>query len=80
MVRPFINDDENAYFGVRRGWCENISTRVPWRGRGVASALISRALRALRLYQKMGFREAARETEWRRPLFLDGSPVTEAGA
>ena len=35
---------------------------------------------ALRLYQKMSFREAARETEWRRPLFLDGSPVTEAGA
>jgi len=101
MVRPFINDDENARFDVRRGWCENISTRAPWRGRGVASALIVRALRALRergmtqaalgvdaqnetgalrLYQKMGFREAARETEWRRPLVLDGSPATEAGA
>jgi ribosomal protein S18 acetylase RimI-like enzyme len=101
MVRPFINDDENAHFGVRRGWCENISTRAPWRGRGVASALISRALRALRdrsmtqaalgvdaqnetgalhLYTRMGFREAARETEWRRPLFLDGSRATEAGA
>ncbi|HEY5496272.1 MAG TPA: GNAT family N-acetyltransferase, partial [Candidatus Limnocylindrales bacterium] len=68
---------------------------------GVASALISRALRALRdrgmtqaalgvdaqnetgalrLYQRMGFREAARETEWRRPLVRDGSPGTEAGA
>jgi mycothiol synthase len=101
MVRPFINDAENARFGVRRGWCENISTRASWRGRGVASALISRALRALRdrgmteaalgvdaqnetgalrLYQGMGFREAARETEWRRPLFLDGSSATEAGA
>ena len=101
MVRPFINADENARFGVRRGWCENISTRAPWRGRGVASALISRALRALRdrgmtqaalgvdaqnetgalrLYQRMGFREAARETEWRRPLVRDGSPGTEAGA
>jgi len=101
MVRPFINDDENAHFGVRRGWCENISTRAPWRGRGVASALISRALRALRdrsmtqaalgvdaqnetgalhLHTRMGFREAARETEWRRPLVLDGSPTTEAGA
>ncbi len=101
MVRPFINDDENAHFGVRRGWCENISTRAPWRGRGVASALISRALRALRdrsmtqaalgvdaqnetgalhLYQRMGFREAARETEWRRPLLLDGGSTTSLGA
>ena len=101
MVRPFINDDENAHFGVRRGWCENISTRAPWRGRGVASALISRALRALHdrsmtqaalgvdaqnetgalhLYQRMGFREAARETEWRRPLLLDGGSTTSLGA
>ncbi len=92
MVRPFINEDDNARFGVRRGWCENISTRAPWRGRGLASALIGRALRALRdrgmteaalgvdaqnetgalrLYQKMGFRETSRETEWRRPLGAD---------
>ena len=56
MVRPFINAEENARFGVRRGWCENISTRAPWRGRGVASALISRALRALR---ERGMTEAA---------------------
>ena len=48
MVRPFINDEENAARGVRRGWCENISTRAAWRGKGVASALICRALRALR--------------------------------
>jgi mycothiol synthase len=88
-VRPFINEEENAVQGVRRGWCENISTRADWRGKGVASALICRALRALRdrgmieaalgvdaqnetgalrLYEKMGFREASRETEWRRPL------------
>ena len=93
MVRPFINPDENARLGVARGWCENISTRAAWRGRGVASALISRALHALRnrgmtqaalgvdaqnetgalrLYERMGFRQAARETEWRRPLVLDG--------
>jgi ribosomal protein S18 acetylase RimI-like enzyme len=48
MVRPFINDEENARQGVRRGWCENISTRAQWRGKGVASALVCRALRALR--------------------------------
>jgi mycothiol synthase len=88
-VRPFINEEENAIQGVRRGWCENISTRAAWRGKGIASALMRRALRALRdrgmteaalgvdaenetgalrLYQAMGFREVAREVEWRRPL------------
>ncbi len=56
MVRPFINDEENARHGVRRGWCENISTRAAWRGKGVASALICRALRALR---DRGMAEAA---------------------
>jgi ribosomal protein S18 acetylase RimI-like enzyme len=101
MVRPFINADENARLGVSRGWCENISTRAPWRGRGVASALIARALHALRdrgmteaalgvdaqnetgalrLYQAMGFREAAKETEWRRPLVVDGPAADGAGA
>ena len=100
MVRPFINPDENARFGARRGWCENISTRAPWRGRGVASALIARALRALRergmteaalgvdaqnetgalrLYQRMGFIEVARETEWRRPLLPGGTSATTPG-
>ena len=101
MVRPFISPEEIARFGVQRGWCENISTRAPWRGRGVASALIVRALRALRdrgmtqaalgvdaqnetgalrLYERMGFRQAACETEWRRPLVLDGAAADGAGA
>ncbi len=100
MVRPFINPDENARFGAQRGWCENISTRAPWRGRGIASALIARALRALRergmteaalgvdaqnetgalrLYQRMGFIEVARETEWRRPLLARGMSVATPG-
>jgi ribosomal protein S18 acetylase RimI-like enzyme len=47
MVRPFINEEENSRLRVRRGWCENISTRAAWRGKGVASALICRALHAL---------------------------------
>ena len=47
MVRPFINEVENSRLRVRRGWCENISTRATWRGKGVASALICRALHAL---------------------------------
>jgi ribosomal protein S18 acetylase RimI-like enzyme len=56
MVRPYISEEENARLGVLRGWCENISTRAAWRGRGVASALICRALRALR---DRGMTEAA---------------------
>jgi len=91
LVRPFINPAENEQAGVRRGWCENISVRAPWRGRGIASALIARALAALRdrgmteaalgvdsenetgalrLYRRMGFREVARETQWRRPFAI----------
>lgn len=93
MVRPFINPAEIERLGVRRGWCENISVRAPWRGRGVARALIGRALLALRergmteaalgvdaqnetgalaLYESVGFREASRETEWRRPVESGG--------
>lgn len=89
MVRPFINPAEIEQLGVRRGWCENISVRAPWRARGIARALIGRALLALRergmteaalgvdarnetgalaLYESVGFREASRETEWRRPI------------
>jgi ribosomal protein S18 acetylase RimI-like enzyme len=56
MVRPFVSAEENTRLGVRRGWCENISTQLAWRGKGVASALICRALRALR---DRGMTEAA---------------------
>ena len=48
MVRPYINPDDLKVLGVRRGWCENISTHAAWRGRGIAKALIARSLVALR--------------------------------
>jgi mycothiol synthase len=56
IVRPYINDEDFRILGVRRGWCENISTHADWRGRGIAKALITRALRALR---DRGMTEAA---------------------
>ncbi len=56
MVRPYINPPDFEVLGVRRGWCENISTHAEWRGRGIAKALISRALVALR---DRGMTEAA---------------------
>jgi len=40
----------------------------------------SELARDLRLAEADGRPVAARETEWRRPLFLDGSRATEAGA
>ncbi len=56
MVRPYINPPDLEILGVRRGWCENISTHAAWRGRGIAKALIARALIALR---DRGMTEAA---------------------
>ena len=56
MVRPYINLLDLEVLGVRRGWCENISTHADWRGRGIAKALIARALVALR---DRGMAEAA---------------------
>ena len=40
--------DENARLGVNVGWLDGVSTRRPWRKRGLASALISRSLMLLR--------------------------------
>ncbi|MCI0584338.1 MAG: GNAT family N-acetyltransferase [Chloroflexi bacterium] len=47
-VMTFIFPEENAAFGITRGWLEHISVRRRWRRRGVASALIVRALHRLR--------------------------------
>jgi mycothiol synthase len=43
-----IYPHENARLGVSLGWLDHVSVRRPWRGRGVASALISRSLAVLR--------------------------------
>lgn len=56
MVRGFVNEAENRRTGRQLGWCENISVREPWRGRGVARALIAATLREFRA---RGLTEAA---------------------
>jgi mycothiol synthase len=38
---------ENAELGIRRGWLDSVFTRRPWRGRGLARALIGRSIHAL---------------------------------
>jgi mycothiol synthase len=47
-VMTFIWPSENEALGHRRGWLEHITTRRPWRPRGLASALMASALRGLR--------------------------------
>ncbi len=47
-VMPFVFAGENETLGLSRAWLEHISVRRPWRRRGLASALIVRALRDLR--------------------------------
>ncbi|MFO7531378.1 MAG: GNAT family N-acetyltransferase [Candidatus Limnocylindrales bacterium] len=47
-VHGEIDPDENAAQGYRRGWTDPIYTRRRWRRRGLASALIGRALVLLR--------------------------------
>jgi mycothiol synthase len=55
-VMTFVWPAENEALGLSRGWLEHISVRRPWRRRGLASALITDALRALR---DAGLTEAA---------------------
>lgn len=48
QVRSFINAAENAHWGRKRGYVENISVRRPWRRRGLARALIADSFPLLR--------------------------------
>ncbi len=47
-IHGAIDPTENEAHGYLRGWSEPIFTRRPWRRRGLASALLGRALVALR--------------------------------
>lgn len=48
QVKPFINEEQNTTQNRRRGETEFISVGAPWRRRGLARALIARALHAQR--------------------------------
>ena len=43
-----VHEDENAALGVHRGWLDSVAVRRPWRRQGLATALVVRALHALR--------------------------------
>lgn len=48
MVLCRIDETENKEMGRKRGYTEHVFVRQPWRKRGLASALLSRGLQALK--------------------------------
>lgn len=48
QVKPYVDEEQNRVFGRRRGFTEYISVGERWRRRGIARALVVRALRAQR--------------------------------
>jgi ribosomal protein S18 acetylase RimI-like enzyme len=55
-VMNFYNPEENEKFNRKRGYTEGISTRRPWRKRGLATALI---VESMKMFKQMGMTEAA---------------------
>jgi mycothiol synthase len=55
-VQNFYNPLENEEYNRMRGYTEGISTRRPWRRRGLASALI---VQSMKMFKAMGMTETA---------------------
>ncbi len=51
VVQNMVDEEENRVYNRKRGYTENISVRRPWRGKGVASALIAESIR---MFREMG--------------------------
>lgn len=64
-VMNFVWTSENERLGIRRGWLEHVSVRRPWRGRGLARALVTRSLERLR---SLGLDEAMLGVHGENPL------------
>ena len=63
-VMNFINHDYNQKYGRKRGWTENISTRKPWRQRGIAKALI---VRSMHMHKALGMTEVGLGVDTNNP-------------
>ena len=48
MVHNFLDEEENRMYNRKRGYTEEISVLRPWRGKGVAKALIAESIRMFR--------------------------------
>jgi ribosomal protein S18 acetylase RimI-like enzyme len=55
-VLNHIDEKENKENNRKRGYTENISTRRPWRRRGIARSLLTQSIR---MFQEMGMEETA---------------------
>jgi ribosomal protein S18 acetylase RimI-like enzyme len=64
MVRNFIDTLENQDQNRRRGYTEFISVRRPWRGKGLAKALIAESIR---MFTEMGMQETALGVDTENP-------------
>ena len=64
MVWNYINMPENEEKGRNRGYTEGISVRRPWRGRGIAKALICRSMQMMKL---LNMDEVALEVDSENP-------------
>ena len=56
MVLNYVDEHGNEEYGRERGWTESISVQRPWRGKGVARALI---VESMRMFRDMGMTEVA---------------------
>ena len=56
MVLNYVDEHGNEEYGRKRGWTESISVQRPWRGKGVARALIAESMR---MFRDMGMTEVA---------------------
>lgn len=51
MVHNFLDEEENRMYDRQRGYTEEISVCRPWRGKGLAKALIAESIR---MFREMG--------------------------
>lgn len=64
MVLNFVNANENLEYARKRGHTEDIGVRKPWRGRGLARALL---IRSLHMFQDMGFDSTTLDVDAENP-------------
>ena len=55
-VLNFVNEAENAEYGRKRGYTEEISVRRPWRKMGLARSLL---VQSMKMFKEMGMTETA---------------------
>lgn len=64
QVLNIINKKENEEYNRKRGYTEVISTRRPWRKRGIARALLTQSIK---MFQDMGMEETSLGVDTQNP-------------